>query len=435
MSRILAALLACLAVPVVAQTPPEPEPVPAPPRSRPADPPARPSIPAGYEALADQIRDEVDPLLLFLIRSTQAFDDAVEAGAYARADSIATLVEARVQRPGQQAVWPSAEDRFALEYLRGDPTLAARLAERGPFLRELAEALDGSDELVQLLFGDPMVRVAVESPVRPGVAAALYDALGARQDEPDGEEAAFLDLAARAWALGPPPVGPRWRPSALRESLNEDATAFLDRYPGSRWEDYVRTAVRHVYVSGLSQVASIAFGASSPEGPLAERTDGAPFAIDLAYDLRGRFWHAGLGLEVGYVDIPEGFEAGGGRAEAGERYQLGFIGVEGGPRARLGPIDALPYAGVGVALPLATNENGAPPQGSTFEPSERVGLSYGVKLGVGPRRPFGLGVGLMARLGWLAGGLGEVQGADLSGPLRIATVGVSFGQTTGRRRF
>ena len=438
MTRVAAALVVLLALPASAQTPPvpaPPAPAPAPERPRRQAPPAPPPIPEGYEALAERVRDETDPLILFLLRSTEAFDVAVEEGAYARADSIATLVEARVHQPGREVVWPSHEDRYALDYLRGDPTLAARLAERGRVLREVAQALERRAGLVQLVLGDPPAHATVETPVRPSVGAALYDTLDANWREADGEEATFLDLAARAWMLGPPPVGPRWQPSALRRVLNEDATAFLERYPESPWADYVRAAVRYVYVAGPSQVGSIAFGASSPAGPLAERTDGAPFAIDLAYELRGRLWHAGVGLEVGYVDVSEGFEAGGGRAETGERYQLGFVGIEAGPRARLGPLDALPYAGLGVALPLVTNENGAPPQGSTFEPSERVGLTYGVKVGVGPRRPFGLGVGLTARLGWLAGGLGDVQGADLSGPIRITTIGVSFGQTAGRRRF
>ena len=397
---------------------------------------AQPVLP-GYGALDAEIRAGVEPLRLYLGQASVAFDAAIDAGRFARADSIATLAETRVsERTGtdrEALAWPTVLDRLALAMLLEDPVVLDVLA--GGAWKQPWDLSDGGLESSDIVFHEETwgYRHRWYPVLRPSVDAAVRAHYLERRIGETEEEHAVVHLAARSWTVASP-----WasslphRVSTDREALNADALAFLSRYPESRYRSFVRQSVLVRYEANASAGAVLAGGMASTSGGLGERTEDV-FALDVGLDLRARWWHLGLTAHGGSFDVPVAFEVGTERAEAEERYQLLLAGLEGGPLVRVGWAEVMPYVAVGQVNLLPTQSGGSPVHGSTFNPPAHLGLGYGVKLGVRRIAVWESAPGLHARIGWVPSGLGTRAGVDLDGSVRVVTVGLSWFMNGGRR--
>ncbi len=393
---------------------------------------------SGFDALDADIRASVLPDDLYRSQLEDAWDRAVVARRFGRADSIAVLAERLIVDttglPPGQVVWPGLGDRLAISLLQGDVAAVERLTD--------ADGWRGSE--AGRPFPLPMTHATRRRRPTTWLSLRLSTANVLAQDS--------AQVAARLAASGADPlavavgrlttrrllVAPEWSaslrdPALTREqtALNRDADAFLARFPGSRFEPFVRTVIRVRYRVDGAVSFYLGIGSGWGAGTLGEATSYS-VAGEMGVGVRYRWLHADAGFHGTDLQIAETRVAGGETVHAGDRLTLALVGVDVGPRLALGGLDVLPYVAGGLLIQGTTGPNTRTPEGSTYEPPERLGWGYGVSLEYlgGRARRFG-GVAVRVRAGRLVPRLDDRLG--LNDPVTYVSAGLTLTGVVRRR--
>lgn len=363
---------------------------------------------SGFATLDAEIRATPLPGDLYYRQLAEAWDRAVVARQYGRADSVAVLAEAAIAETTgldrDSLVWPSPGDRLALRLLSGDVAAVESLADPGTwgaldptqvpdaFLYESARQL-----VIRPLLG-PTLRTSTAN-VLTQDSSAVVERLAARGADAEAVAAARL-------AIGKLLLQPVWLNhgrvlSDAQIALNDRADAFLARYPGSRFGRFVREVIRLRY-----------------------RVDGA---VSLYLGLRYGWLHADLGFHGTDLRVTESRSIGRRSLVEGDRLTFGLLGVDVGPRVPLGGLDVLPYVSGGLLIQGTMGPSTDEPERSTYEPPNRPGWGYGLALEyLGGRSQRYGGVAVRLRVSRLVPQFSGGFEDTLDGPITTVSLGATL---------
>ena len=418
----LAALLA-LAPAALAQT------------DRPA-PGVPPEASGGFDALDEEVRALGVPLDLYLTQLGEAWDRALVAQRYGRADSVAALAEQAIldtQGTSDEAtIWPSAADRLALGLLAGDFWAVEWLREDGAWWETPTTAV--------LYSGDVWVVPALSRayiPRRFEVRRATANVLARDSAQVAGRLAgagATPEMVAVArLAIGKVLAPPNWNVGGrdpeltpAQEALNDRVDAFLARFPGSAYERFVREEIRLRYRARGAISLFLGLGGGGATGNL-DAITGPSIAGDIGIGVRYGFGHAEFGLFGSDLSIQETVVArNGDDLVDGDRLSFALLGVSVGPRLPLAGLDVLPHVSGGLLLQGVSAPGEDEFALSTYDPPVRPGWGYGIALEYVPTRASRYGaIGYRVRATRLFPDLDGFEGA-LDGPVTSITAGVSL---------
>lgn len=391
-----------------------------------------------FEALDAEIRAIASSGEVYFRQLDEAWDRAVVARQFGRADSVAALAELfLVETQGlsrDSVTWPSAADRFALGLLAGDLWAVRWLATDGAWWDTQSASTYPRSDLY--LMGAPRLTV-LPGPrygLRPSTANTLrsdstavperFAASGATPEEVDLARLAVRKLLlSRQWYGGS--RDPRL--TDVQEALNRSADAYLERYPTSTYGRWVREDVRLRYRADGSAGLYFTLGPGWGTGNLGEATK-TSIAGELGFALRYKWWHSALSVHGGDLVVAETrVGTSGTDLVETDRLTVGLLGVEVGPRVALGGLDVLPYVAGGLLLQGVSAQDTDEPELSTYDPATRLGWGYGAALeylGARPRR-FG-GTAIRLRVSRIYPRFDRGFETVLDGPITSVTFGVNF---------
>ncbi len=402
---------------------------------------------SGFAALDAEIRASVIPRDLYERQLQDAWDRAVVARQYGRADSIAVLAEAAIAEttglPSDSISWPGLGDQLAVGLLRGDRAALDALSNDGAW-RE--HPVVTSFPPFNLVSYDVALRRALLVRNRFVLRASTRNVLAqdssaavARLATNGADEEA---VAVARLAIGKFLLQPTWSDgfhdaelTDAQLALNERADAFLARFPSSRFEQFVREAVRLRYRADGTLSLYLGLGTGWAGKDLGGAT-GYSVAGEIGLGLRSGWFHTDAGFHGTDLRVTETRTVGDESVVEGDRLTIGLLGVDVGLRVPIGGLDVLPYLSGGLLLQGTSGANANEPERSTYEPPNRLGGGYGVALEyLGDRSLRHGGTAVRARIGRLIPQFSDGFEDALDGPVTYASFGLTLSGVSRTRLY
>ncbi|OZC03497.1 outer membrane protein [Rubricoccus marinus] len=402
----------------------------------------------GFSDLEADIRATTFPGELYFRQLDEAWDRAIVAGQFGRADSVAVLAETYLVEtqgtPRDSVIWPSIADRFALGLLAGDLWAVRWLAADGDWWSTPTSTwyprtdvfytvgtprltlLPGPRYGLRFSTANTLIRDSSEVPQR-------LAARGASEEELALARLAVAKLLVQpAWGGGYIDVSF----SDAQKALNERADAFLERYPNTPYARFVREEVRVRYDVKGSVALTFGFGPGWGSGNLADATN-TSIAGEISLGLRYKWGHAAFGIHGGDLNVAETrVGTDGTELVETDRLSVGLLSVEAGPRLAVGGLDVLPYVAGGLLLRGVSAQKTDDDPLSSYSPGTRLGWGYGVGLEyLGDRRRRYGGTAVRLRVSRIMPRFDRGFETVLDGPITSVTLGLSLAGMIRSRSF
>ena len=394
----------------------------------------------GFGALDAEIRATPISGDAYFRQLDEAWDRAMVAGQFGRADSVAVLAETFLidtqGLPRDSVIWPSIADRLALGLLAGDLWAVQWLANDGDWWSTPTATPYPLTDMVMVDGGLPRL-ILLPGPrfgLRFSTANTLIRDSTAVPERLEASGATAEDAAMARLVIGKLLLQPPWgggyidtRLTDAQQALNRRADAFLAAYPGSRFERYVREEIRLRYRAEGSVAFYIGVGSGWGSQRLAEATDFS-IAGELGVGFRYKWLHADLAAHGSDLRVTETRVGSDGRDLVdGDVLSVSLAGVQVGPRVALGGLDVLPYVAGGLLLQNVSSPEANEDPRSSYSPPIRPGWGYGVALEYlgGRQRRYG-GTAVRLRVARIRPRLGRGFEDVLAGPVTSVTLGFSL---------